>query len=242
VPWDFILIFLILGGVVPWRGAIRVRKLLARPVLTTTDRLVLYASTIAFQWIAVTMVAWRSIARGLSFHELGLSLPHPFHTAIVTILITTAFCAFQFFGLRHAASIPPQQRGLVQQLAAKILPQNSIEQLTFSALVVTVALCEEFLYRGFAFAAIARATHQRLFAAALVSALFFAVAHLYQGRRGLISTFLIGIVFAIVRITEESLAPAIVAHLFVDLVAGLLAPRLLLRRTQVEEAAVSPPQ
>ncbi|HXN25135.1 MAG TPA: CPBP family intramembrane glutamic endopeptidase [Candidatus Dormibacteraeota bacterium] len=241
MPWDFILIFLILGVVVPWRGAIRVRKLLARPALTTTDRLALYASTIAFQWLAVGMVTWRSLARGLSLHELGLTLPHPFHTVVVTTLITTAFCAFQFFGLRHAARVPPNQRGLVQQLAAKILPQNSIEQLAFIALVATVALCEEFLYRGFAFAAIARAAHQSLFAAALVSALFFAVAHLYQGRRGLISTFLIGIVFATVRITEESLAPAIVAHLFVDLIAGLLAPRLLLRRTQGEQAALSPP-
>lgn len=241
MPWDFILIFLILGVIVPWRGAIRVRKLLARAALTTSDRLALYASTLLFQWIAVAIVAWRSFARGLSLHELGLTLPRPLHTAIVTAFITAVFCTVQFFGLRQTARVPPNQRGLVQQFAAKIFPQNTIEQLVFFALVVTVALCEEFLYRGFVFAAIAKATHHALFAAALGSSLFFAVAHLYQGRRGLISTFLLGTCFALLRITEESLAPAIVAHLFVDLVAGLLAPRLLCNSTPSQEVAISAP-
>jgi len=45
MPWDFIFIFLILGVFVPWRGSVRVRKLLAQPALSTTDRLSLYAPT-----------------------------------------------------------------------------------------------------------------------------------------------------------------------------------------------------
>jgi membrane protease YdiL (CAAX protease family) len=237
VPWDFILIFLVLGVIVPWRGVIRVRKLLARAALATTDRLALYASTIAFQWLAVAIVAWRSLARGLCLADLALILPRPRHTAIVAALITTAFCAFQFLGLRYTARLPSNQRGRVQQIAAKVFPQNTIEQLVFVALVVTVALCEEFRYRGFVFAAMSRATRQS-WLAALVSALLFAVAHLYQGRRGLISIFVIGVVFAIARITEQSLAPAIAAHLFVDLVAGLLAPHLL-RNSSPPEAAPS---
>lgn len=236
MPWDFVVIFLVLGVVVPWRGAVRVRKLLARPSLTTADRLALYASTIAFQWVAVAVVGWRSFARGLSLGDLGLILPRPGHAAVVTALVTAAFCGFQYLGLRHTASLPAERRGLVQQIAAKIFPQNFVEQLVFIALVVTVALCEEFLYRGFVFAATVRLAHDFIRSASLlaglfVSAIFFAIAHLYQGRRGLVSTFLIGVIFATVRITEQSLAPAMVAHLFVDLVAGLLAPRFLLRPT-----------
>ncbi len=227
MPWDFLLVFLILAVIVPWRGLLRVRKLLALPTLTTADRLALYASTMAFQWLAVAVTAWRSLTRGLSPFDLGLTIPRPLHTAIVTLIMTAALCSFQLFGLRHTARLPPGERGLVQQLAAKILPQNAVEQLAFTALVVTVALCEEFLYRGFVFAAIFRATHRWQLVAALASAIFFAVAHLYQGRRGLISTFIIGIIFVIARITEQSLAPAMIAHLFVDLFAGLLAPRLL---------------
>lgn len=226
MPWDFLLIFLTLAVVVPCRGALRVRKLLAQPTLTTADRLALYASTIAFQWLAVAVIAWRAFARGLSLFDLGLAVPRPLHTTIITVIMTAFFCIFQFFGLRQAAFLPPDKRGLVQQLAAKILPQNSIEQLVFFALVITVALCEEFLYRGFVFAALLRASHRVTFAAALGSAIMFAIAHLYQGRRGLISTFIVGIVFVITRITEQSLAPATIAHLFVDLLAGL-APRFL---------------
>src|SRR5712691_2187464 len=78
MSWDFIIIFLILGVLVPWRGSVRVRKLLAQPALSTTDRLSLYASTIAFQWLAAFIVAWRSFARGFTASDLALrpfSLP-----------------------------------------------------------------------------------------------------------------------------------------------------------------------
>ncbi len=34
MSWDFIIIFLILGVFIPWRGAVRVRKLLAQPALS----------------------------------------------------------------------------------------------------------------------------------------------------------------------------------------------------------------
>ena len=47
MSWDFIAIFLILGFFVPWRGSVRVRKLLAQPALSTTDRLSLAAPTLS---------------------------------------------------------------------------------------------------------------------------------------------------------------------------------------------------
>ena len=58
MPWDFILILFVLGVLVPWRGAMRIKRLLAQPALTTSERLSLYASTIAFQWLIVAIVAW----------------------------------------------------------------------------------------------------------------------------------------------------------------------------------------
>ncbi len=72
MPWDFVLILAVLGVFVPWRGAVRVRQLLARPQLTSADRIKLYVSTIAFQWLAAATVFWRSAERGLSRADLGL--------------------------------------------------------------------------------------------------------------------------------------------------------------------------
>src|SRR5260370_9024197 len=62
MPLDIWLIFFVLGVILPWRGQMRMKKLLAMPHVSTTERLVLYASTIAFQWVAVSVVAWRAWA------------------------------------------------------------------------------------------------------------------------------------------------------------------------------------
>ena len=63
-------------------------------------------------------------------------------------------------------------------------------------------------------------------AASLGSSAMFGLAHLYQGRRGLISTFVVGIVFSTVRWWTGSLIPAVVAHFVADLLAGFIAPSL----------------
>jgi membrane protease YdiL (CAAX protease family) len=271
MPWDFIIIFLVLGVFVPWRGSVRVRKLLARPALSTTDRLSLYASTIAFQWLAAFLVAWRSFARGLTASDLALrpfSLlalsafregnsfqkespsggPGLSHVLLATLFLTAFLCTTQFLALRRMSQPPPERlhratRGaaFVQQMATKIFPQIGIEKLAFAALCATVALCEEFLYRGFAFAAIHQATHGMWAASVLGSSILFAAAHLYQGRRGLFSTFLIGVVFASVRAFVHSLAPSIVAHFCVDLLGGLLVPKFFVAAaaSSVEAPAAS---
>jgi hypothetical protein len=44
MAWDFALILLVLGLFVPWRGTVKVRRLLAWPQLETRERLALYAS------------------------------------------------------------------------------------------------------------------------------------------------------------------------------------------------------
>jgi membrane protease YdiL (CAAX protease family) len=127
-------------------------------------------------------------------------------------------------------------------MAAKVLPQNFLESLAFLALTATVALCEELLYRGFVFAAIERATSSAGLAAA-GSAFLFALAHLYQGKRGVRTTFFVGLLFAVSRIWTGSIAPTILAHLVVDLLAGLLAPRWLRNRgSQAESGADSETQ
>ena len=226
MPWDFALILLALAVLVPWRGTVRMRQLLARPQLATTDRLALYASTIAFQWFAVAVVAWRSHARGLTSAELGVSLVQPDRVWEAALVLTVLLALSQLLSLRYVARLPPERQGFLRLMASKVLPQNLIESLAFTALCATVALCEEFLYRGFVFAALDRATSSAGIAAA-GSALLFSLAHLYQGKRGLRMTFIVGLVFGVSRIWTGSIAPTIVTHLVVDLLAGLVAPRWL---------------
>src|SRR5690242_14115416 len=85
MPWDIVLIFLVLGVVVPWRGRARLKQLLAKPRVESSERLALYASTIAFQWVATAIAAWRAWAHGFSYAQLGLTRVDPvFMAAIAT--------------------------------------------------------------------------------------------------------------------------------------------------------------
>src|SRR5277367_3279232 len=72
MPWDFWLIFLFLGVVVPWRGSIRMKKLLAKPGTTSRERISLYGSTMLMQWGIALFALWRATARGLAARDFGL--------------------------------------------------------------------------------------------------------------------------------------------------------------------------
>jgi len=60
MSWDILLIFFVLSVMVPLRGRARLQQLLAKPRVERAERLSLYASTIAFQWLAAAVAAWRA--------------------------------------------------------------------------------------------------------------------------------------------------------------------------------------
>ena len=230
IPWDFVLILIVLGVLVPWRGAVRVRRLLAQPALTSSQRLSLYASTIAFQWFIVAIVYWRSVSRHLSPAELGLVISGLWQTLSAAFVFTAFVCVNQWAGLRKIARLPADQRGFLFQFTQKIMPQTTSEIFAFIALALTAGLSEEFIYRGFVFAlfsSVFAGSRAGILSATIASSMWFAAAHLYQGRRGIATTFIVGVIFCAVRIWTGSLAPSMMGHAGVDLVAGLYGPRVL---------------
>jgi uncharacterized protein len=235
IPWDFVLILLILAIVIPWRGEVRMKKLLSKSDLTSADRLSLYASTILFQWLIVAIVLSRCLARDVAFEELGVTVGDPWQVGWISLGLTGFFCIVQFLGLRKITRLKEDQRGATFAITEKIMPRNPLETLVFAALACTAGLSEEFLYRGFVFAAFVRMTvnYGTPFApSALLSSAMFALAHYYQGRRGVITTFVVGMAFATIRIWTGSLVPAVLAHIGIDLVAGLAIPRFLQKRIE----------
>jgi uncharacterized protein len=226
MPWDFWLIFLVLGVVLPWRGRARLRKLLAIPHVGMTERLSLYASTIAFQWIIAALVAWRAWAHGFTAAELGLTIDVKGRVLLTGIAGAATLAVLQWLNLRRIGQLPVAARGLLQSLAERIFPQSRVEMLPYFALAVTAGLCEEFLYRGFALAAIIRAGSP-VWAAVAISSILFGLAHIYQGRGGSVSTMLLGALFGTARIVYHSLVPVVLWHSAVDLVAGVAGPRYL---------------
>ncbi len=226
MPWDFWLIFFVLGVILPWRGRARLRKLLAVPHVGIMERLSLYVSTIASQWIIVALVAWRARAHGLTAAELGLTIEGKAQILLTGIAGAATLATLQWLNLRRMGRLPPAARGLLQSLAERIFPQSRVEMLPYFALAVTAGLCEEFLYRGFALAAIMRAGSP-VWAAVVISSILFGLAHTYQGRGGFVSTMLLGALFGTARILYHSLVPVVLWHSAVDLVAGVAGPRYL---------------
>ncbi|OLB33930.1 MAG: hypothetical protein AUH11_19760 [Acidobacteria bacterium 13_2_20CM_57_17] len=229
MPWDIWLIFLVLGVVLPWRGRARMKKLLAMPRVSTMERLSLYASTIAFQWLAVAAVAWRAWAHGFTASQFGLIVPDRSKILIAAVVGTAAIASLQWLNLRRMGRIPVEARGSLQAIAERILPQSTVELLPYLALAITAGLCEEFLYRGFAMAVL---LHVGLpaWAVVLLSSVLFGLAHSYQGRGGIVMTLLIGLILGTSRLAYGSLVPAILWHGGVDVVAGTAGPRYLTPR------------
>lgn len=193
--WDYILILAVLAVIVPWRSAARIRDLLARADTTPFQRIPLYLSTVVFQWTAVAVIFWRANAHDVSSAALGIASPHPSRAIFVTIGLAVVLVINQLYGVRRVAALPYENRGLIAKLAEKLLPTTSYEAFFAIFLVFTVAICEEFIYRGFVQTVFTSLFSGSQLAGALISAAFFSLAHLYQGRKGLITTFAVGLNF-----------------------------------------------
>jgi len=222
--WDFALILIFFAVAVPWLGRRRVLRLLQSPDFSSVDRLQLYASTVAFQWVAAGLIFWRIRAHGLPLASLGAVVPKPALSITVAVVFSLALLVNQLFGLRHLSKHPGDSRSLLTRLAAKIFPRSPAERLAFFAVVLTVALCEEWIYRGFVQRVFQDTGKGAVAAGIVVSAALFGFAHLYQGRRGVISTSCLGLVFSIIRAWTGSLLPGMAAHFVADFSVGLLAP------------------
>lgn len=228
MPWDFWLIFLFLGVVIPWRGYIRLKKLLALPAVDSKEKLALYAVTIAFQWMLAGVVAWRALARGLTLQDMGLG-PLPWMAIVLAGLLgATSIGGLQWLNLRRIGKMEGEAPELLRKLANRLLPVNLLEYLPYSALAITAGVCEEFVYRGFAIAAFSKAGLP-LWLVVIISSILFGLAHAYQGRGGILSTGIFGVLLAIGRLWLGSLVPVMMWHAGLDLAAGIAAPKYLLR-------------
>jgi uncharacterized protein len=222
--WDFALILIFFATAVPLLGLRRIRHLMRMPETSRRNRLTLYASTVAFQWFAFAIIFWRVSAHRISLPDLGLSVPRPGLTTIVAILLSAIVMAYQLASLRMITTHPELVRGMLPQIALKIFPQDSTERLAFLVVVVTVAICEEWIYRGFAQMVLQDWSGGVVVAGIAGSAVLFALAHTYQGIRGILTTLVVGILFSIIRYWTGSLLAPLIAHFITDIAAGLLAP------------------
>jgi uncharacterized protein len=233
MPWDFWLIFLILGVVIPWRGRVRLRHLLAGPAIGTKERIVLYGTTITFQWILLGVVAWRGLARGLTAAELGLARDGTIELVFLSLAGAVLLGALQWLNLRRVSRMTGPVPDFMRRLAERLLPCKPVEFAPYCALAVTAGVCEEFLYRGFAMAALIRVGIVP-WAVVMISSILFGLAHAYQGKSGIAGTMVMGLLLGTSRLLWGSLAPLMMWHVAVDVVAGIAGPKYFFRGSEIK--------
>jgi membrane protease YdiL (CAAX protease family) len=113
---------------------------------------------------------------------------------------------------------------------AKPLPslepsRSTLEMLLAVVLVITVALTEESIFRGYLllrFEAITKAPFWSL----LLTAVVFSLGHGYEGTAGVVTVGAMGLAFCLVYMWRKSLVAPITMHFLQDFVAIVLVPLL----------------
>jgi membrane protease YdiL (CAAX protease family) len=113
-----------------------------------------------------------------------------------------------------------------KRILGPLIPHSSIEAGLFVVLSVAAGLFEEIIFRGYLqrqFAAMARNAYIGI----LASAVFFGLAHAYQGGRMMIVIGVYGAMFGLLAHLRKSLRPGMMAHAAQDAFAGIALFRLL---------------
>lgn len=191
------------------------------------ERLPAYWSSIATLWVLGTacwLVGSREDgAAALGF--VGLSVG-----PLLAWTFALAGAGLAVIGAFHAVA---RRIGIADsRLLSQLLPRTRKERGVFALLSVAAGTGEELAYRGYAIPVLAPLLG--VAGAAVVSTAVFGVMHAYQGALGVVRTAVMGGVLAWGFIASGSLWPAILAHILIDLVAGIaLGEKLLVPADEV---------
>jgi membrane protease YdiL (CAAX protease family) len=118
--------------------------------------------------------------------------------------------------------------------ARRLLPDDPALLKLWVAIAAFAGISEECAYRGLAFQLLQKMGYS-LAAAMLVCMITFAIAHMTQGWRGVLGTFLLALVFHAMVILGGALYPAILLHAGYNFIVGIVAIRFLSRAHPTQE-------
>ena len=221
------LYFLLIAVAAPIVGYFSFRRLLRR--VKAGEKISpahLYKFTMASHWtlFALLLLLWAASDR--AWRELGFGLE--FDTRfVVGAALTLGIIVVLMLQLRQIDRASEEDLGNLQFL----FPRTRSELRGFYGLSVTAGIVEEALWRGFLFWYLGH--FMPLWAAAIVSAVGFGVAHAYQGPAAIPRIILVGGAFAGLYLLTGSLLLPIILHALVDLLQGRAIHGMLQRSASV---------
>ncbi len=197
-----------------------------------------YLQAMLTQWVLaiLAIVMWTRLGRPAA--DLGFELVGGWRLAVGVAALILAVILFEVQRRRVTCS-EEAQRELRKKIgdAGALLPADVKELFLFSHLSVTAGICEEILYRGFLIWYLTQIVG--LVPAVILSSVLFGFAHLYQGKKGVAQTGIVGLVFALLYVVTGALWVPMLLHTLVDINSGVLWYQI--RNTPVISNDVEPP-
>lgn len=223
----FVLIFAV---IYPLAGFIGFRRLLNKiKAGIPVNRTHLYAQTIAWQWVlfAIAAILWGATDRTWRTLGFGFELNANVVIGAVLTVVGIAFLTGQIRQVGKASQGEIQVIKTAFGELALLIPRNGGELVRFNMLSLTAGIVEETLWRGFLFWYLGHA--MPLWAAAMISAAGFGLAHGYQGVAKVPRVVLVGAVLSGLYLLTGSLWLSIVLHAAIDLLQGRMAYEVMRR-------------
>lgn len=185
------------------------------------ERLPAYWGSIASLWL-LGGAAWLVGTSGKGAAGIGITAITPGAMIAWTMGLTAAgfvtIVVFRWLAAAAGVGDTPVLR--------ELLPRTARERRVFVLLSVAAGFGEELAYRGYAITALTPLLG--VGGSATLTSVVFGVVHGYQGTLGMVRTGIMGGVLAWGFLTSGSLWPAIVAHVLIDVLGGIvLGERLL---------------
>ena len=158
------------------------------------------------------IAVWRDLPPEVVGWQVGAAAP-AFAWAAATAI---AGLAVVWLVVRIGVRIGLPESGM----ALALMPRNGPEIGWFLLLAAAAAVCEEYLFRGFAQGVMGQALGSPWPAVGLASA-SFGISHGYQRLIGIVRATLLGGLLALPVVFTGSLFPAIVAHFWINAVIGV---------------------
>lgn len=180
-------------------------------------------------WSAWMIMLWTLVAAGVAvwliearaWGSLRLITPHGWRLWGAIGLVLVLAMTYGRTALRIARSKRRKRISMGNPHAEKLVPHTRSELGWWVALSLSAGFCEEFIFRGYLIWAFQPMLG--LWGAAAFSVVVFAVAHAYQGVKGILATGIVGSLLTLVVLFSGSLLPAMALHALVDIGEGLVA-------------------
>ena len=180
------------------------------------NRMSLYVSTGVIEWLALAglFIAWYLLERPLS--DLGFVAPGGtgFYIGIVLIAAACIGLVRQWSAVERLSDTERKKQVAALGKLVHFLPHSKREVNAMYGLSLTAGIVEEIVYRGFVMWYLA--LFMPMWAAVLLSAIAFGVAHSYQGPLGAVKCGLVGLAFACLYLLTGSIWLPMLGHFLFD--------------------------